>query len=60
MGNAGTGKAREEVFAEVADIANNPNNPRHKLYQLQDPKTMEYVDSLYAQLPGAREKVTIG
>ena len=50
---------REAVKSELSDIMNNPSNPKHKGWHARDKAVLDYVDSLYAKIPGADQKVNI-
>jgi hypothetical protein len=49
----------EQVRKEVADIMMNPDNPHYKGYHRNDPAVQAHINSLYAKIPGADQKVTI-
>lgn len=59
-GGAGGAMTLEQVRAEVMDIATNKNNPRHAGYMAGNKAERDYVDSLYAKIPGSNASVSLG
>lgn len=50
---------RMAVRAEVNQIMTNPQNQYYEAFKRNDPGVGKYINSLYAKLPGAGEKIPI-
>lgn len=46
-----------EVFQEVSSIRNDPSNPKHEGFKRGDKAVTDYIDSLYARIPGGDQKI---
>lgn len=49
--------AANALLAEAKDIQSNPANAKNKLYNANDPATVEYVDGLYKRAYGDKEVI---